>query len=228
MLNSGHRKGGKVTRYHYGQARSFSTFAPVAVAAIGTLPLPIMHRSIVIRMERHDGRHELKRLDKDDADTQADLDTAYRMIFTWARQANLSSDPPMPAQLRNRLADNWRPLLAIADAFGADWAMRAREATIAFDGEHQDEDAAVVLLRDIRDLFNGRRLDRLPSKAIVDDLNAADDATWSEWRGIHGNQQPRRRAGAAVGAVSNTAADHQDSVRGLQHTNAERVLPDPV
>jgi hypothetical protein len=27
-----------------GHARSFSTFSPVAVAAIGTLPLPVMHR----------------------------------------------------------------------------------------------------------------------------------------------------------------------------------------
>jgi hypothetical protein len=102
------------------------------------------------------------------------------------------SDPAMPGQLRNRPADNWRPLIAIADAFGAAWAARAREAAIAFAGEHQDEDAAVVLLRDIRDIFDGRRVDRLPSKAIVDRLNNADDAMWSEWRGIHGNQQPRK------------------------------------
>ena len=157
VLNSGHRKGGKVTRYHHGQARSFSTFSPAAVAAIGTLPLPVMHRSIIIHMERHDGRRELKRLDKDDADTKADLNIAYRMIFTWAREAELNSDPPMPAQLRNRQADNWRPLIAIADAFGADWATRAREAAVIFAGEHQDEDAAVVLLRDIRDIFEWAR-----------------------------------------------------------------------
>jgi hypothetical protein len=31
VLNSGHRRGGKVTRYHGGQALSFSTFAPLAV-----------------------------------------------------------------------------------------------------------------------------------------------------------------------------------------------------
>jgi hypothetical protein len=31
VLNSGHRRGGKVTRYHGGQARSFSTFSPVVV-----------------------------------------------------------------------------------------------------------------------------------------------------------------------------------------------------
>jgi hypothetical protein len=30
------------------------------VAAIGTLPLPLMHRSIVVPMVRHDGQRELK------------------------------------------------------------------------------------------------------------------------------------------------------------------------
>src|SRR5580692_8122965 len=103
VLNSGHRRGGKVTRYHGGQARSFSTFAPVAVAAIDTLPLPQMHRSIVIHMARRDGRRQLTRLDND-ADTQSDLNIAYRMMFRWARDAVLTSDPPLPAPLRNRQA----------------------------------------------------------------------------------------------------------------------------
>jgi CheY-like chemotaxis protein len=48
-----------------------------AVAAIGTLPLPVMHRSIVIHMERRDGQRPLIRLDRDDADTKADFNTAY-------------------------------------------------------------------------------------------------------------------------------------------------------
>jgi len=180
-----------VTRYHGDQARSFATFAPVAVAAIGTLPLPVMHRSIVIHMERRNGRRQLTRLDKDDADTRADLNIAYRMMLRWARDAEIALDPPIPAQLRDRQADNWRPLIAIADAFGADWAMRAREAAVFFAGQHQDEDAAVVLLRDIRDIFDARGIDRLPSKAMVDHLTGAD-APWSEWRGIHGNQQPHK------------------------------------
>jgi hypothetical protein len=55
--------GGKFTRYHGGQARSFATFAPVAVAAIGTLPLPVMHCSIVIHIARRDGRRQLTQLD---------------------------------------------------------------------------------------------------------------------------------------------------------------------
>jgi len=168
VLNSGHRRGGKVTRYHGGQAHSFSTFAPVAVAAIGTLPLPVMHRSIVIDMARRDGRRQLTRLDREDPDTKADLNIAYRMMLSWARKAGLTSDPPMPAPLRDRQADNWRPLIAIADAFGAEWARRAREAALSWAGEHHDEDAAVVLLRDIRDIFDRLGLDRLPSQTLVE------------------------------------------------------------
>jgi hypothetical protein len=133
-------------------------------------------------MARHAGRSELKRLDKDDPDTKADLNIAYRMIFAWAREADLNLDPPLPAQLRNRQADNWRPFIAIADASGAAWAARAREAAVVFAGEHQDEDATIVLLHDIREIFDRRGVDRLPSQTIVDQLNGADDAMWSEWR----------------------------------------------
>jgi hypothetical protein len=70
--------------------------------------------------------------------------------------------------------------------------MQAREAAVLWAGEHQDEDAAVILLGDIRDMFDGRGVDRLPSKTMVDHLNATDDAPWVEWRGIRGNQQPRK------------------------------------
>jgi hypothetical protein len=89
VLNSGHRRGGKVTRYHGGQARFFSTFSPVAVAAIGTLPLPLMHRSIVIYMARRDGRRQLTRLDTEDPDTKADLNIAYRMMLNWREMPGL-------------------------------------------------------------------------------------------------------------------------------------------
>ena len=52
VINSGHHTDGKVCRYLDGEEKVFSTFAPLALAAIGKLPLPILHRSIVLRMER--------------------------------------------------------------------------------------------------------------------------------------------------------------------------------
>src|SRR5262249_44581177 len=106
-------------------------------------------------------------------------------------EVRLEQDPVMPTGLNNRLADNWRPLLAIADTFGPEWGRLAREAAVAFAREHHDENAQVLLLQDIRDVFDARDVDRLFSAALVDALNNIEDAMWSEWRGLHGNQQPR-------------------------------------
>jgi putative DNA primase/helicase len=52
VINSGHRTDGTFTRCLAGEEKVFSTFAPLGLAAIGELPLPILHRSIVLRMER--------------------------------------------------------------------------------------------------------------------------------------------------------------------------------
>jgi hypothetical protein len=56
LFNSGHHQDGSVTRSYGGVPRRFSTFAPLAVAAIGTLPLPLQQRAIILHMERAPAR----------------------------------------------------------------------------------------------------------------------------------------------------------------------------
>jgi hypothetical protein len=156
VINSGHRKGGGTTRLINGQPKKFSVFAPMAIAVIGNLPLPIMHRSIVIRMQRSDGVKGLKLLD--DADTIDLLKWLYLQVWSWAKSNPAINPNPddMPAELRNRAADNWRPLIAIADTFGPYWAAAAREAAVILTRGHHEEDPAVLLLRDIRAIFDAR------------------------------------------------------------------------
>ena len=101
-------------------------------------------------MARHDGARSLKRFAK--ADT-ADMDVAYRHILAWAKRIILNPDPEMPTQLRGRQADNWRQLLAVADACGGAWGALVREAAIVFSKSFQEEDVIVVLLRHIRETF---------------------------------------------------------------------------
>jgi hypothetical protein len=67
----------------------------------------------VINMTRR-ADAQLRRYDGNDED----LDIAYAHTMVWARDVNLNLDPPMPAEQRGRRADNWRPLIAIADACG--------------------------------------------------------------------------------------------------------------
>jgi hypothetical protein len=85
----------------------------------------------------------------------------------------------------NRAADNWRPLLAIADTAGANWPARARLA-VQYTGEAGDEKSVrVLLLADIRAIFaepDRLERDRLSSSELVTSLIAIEGRLWAEWK----------------------------------------------
>ena len=87
----------------------------------------------------------------------------------------------MPAQLHDRAADNWRPLLAIADAAGGEWPERAREAAVALSAGGDAEGRREMLLADIRQMFAERgNPDWIATKAIIEALVGMDERPWSE------------------------------------------------
>ena len=162
----------------------------MAIAAIGTMPLPLQQRSVIVHMVRHDGERKLRRFDRDDVGA---LVAIQDMLCAWSRIAKLDPDPVMPAGMRNRVADNWRPLIAIADSFGGEWPKLARAAAVEFERRQltEDEDAGVILLQDIHTIF-GADLDRISSGHLVQSLIGLEDGRWSEWRGPFGDRPPRR------------------------------------
>jgi hypothetical protein len=87
----------------------------------------------------------------------------------------------MPSTIINRDADNWRPLLAVADAAGGEWSARARQAANDLVGEHADDSRRVQLLIDIRAAFETKNVDRLSSDELVADLTSLDDRPWVEF-----------------------------------------------
>jgi len=189
VFNSGHRNGGTISRFVGGWSRKFPTFSPLAVAAIGALPLPLLHRAVVISMRRYapnESQFQIQRLDEADPA----LPAAREEIRKWAATCSLASDPEMPATLRNRAADNWRVLLAIADNLGHGEA--ARCAAIKLASNRLDEDPGVVLLGDIRNVFQAWRVERIASATLVEALLAFDDSFWNEWRGPNDDRPPRK------------------------------------
>jgi putative DNA primase/helicase len=127
ILNSGHRQGGSVIRTvgEDFEPRSFSTFAACAIALIGKLPSTISDRSVPIKLRRRraDEPAESFRFDRTEH-----LDRLRRKLARWAADVAdrvRETDPDMPAGMFNRAADNWRPLLAIADVAGAARGRRA-------------------------------------------------------------------------------------------------------
>jgi putative DNA primase/helicase len=119
------------------------------------------------------------------ADRLHHLEPLARKAVRWALDNELtigSAEPDMPKALAGRRADNWRHLLAIADAAGGDWPERARRAAEALSGSDSGETAAIMLLADTRDIFRLRGADRLSSKDIVEALAELEDRPWAEWK----------------------------------------------
>ena len=186
VFNSGHRRGGGVSRFVGGWTRRFPTFAPLAIAAIGMLPLPLLHRSIVINMQRAPKQARIERLDESDPAFPA----VRAEIRAWAQNCSLARDPEMPSSLRNRAADNCRPLLAIADALGHGEA--ARTALLKLHSNRPDEDPGVSLLADIGKVFLARGVDCIGSKDLVEAVLELEDAVWAEWRGVNDDRSPHK------------------------------------
>jgi hypothetical protein len=181
VITGGHRRGGAIRRFIGGHSKRFSTFAPMALAAINThqpLPWPILSRSIIINMQRSTPPG---RFDSTNTELTEALDSIRGQIWLWALpDLKLDLDPELPPGLRTRPRDNWLPLISIADSFGPAWGQRAREAAIAFAHSRRDEDIGVVMLEDIRETFNAPWVDRLLGKALVERLHAIPDAGWDE------------------------------------------------
>ena len=201
VFNSGHRFGGTVAIMEAGEMRKFSTFAPLLLAlpdAIHGLPRTLNSRCITLTMHRTDGQRRLQRLEPYRPDPV--LDAAYGQILLWRNDVNLDPDPEMPAGIHNRLADNWRPLISIADLLG--WGEQAREVMTIFAREFQDADARILLLIDTRRVFDATAADRLPSTVLLDALYALDDSDWGEFRGVRVDQPPHKlKAGELAGML---------------------------
>ncbi|MGV9604079.1 DUF3631 domain-containing protein [Streptomyces sp. NPDC003631] len=190
FLNAGHRRTG-VTYRCIGDGgnqtvQAFPSYCGVAVAGLGNLPDTIMTRSVIIRMRR---RARNERIEAFRARIhEAEGHKLRDRLAQWAEHARgfvMGAWPDMPEGVSDRPADVWEPLLAIADAAGGDWPQRAREACVTLVTASKTNDKGslgVRLLTDLRDhVLVG--IDRLPTIAILDRLNALDDAPWADLNG---------------------------------------------
>jgi putative DNA primase/helicase len=163
----------------------FSTWTPIAVAAIGKLWPTLESRCIVITMERKPRGMRLERY-REDKQPYADL---ARKAARWAAD-NIDdlrgADPKMPEGFENRRADNWRPLFAIAEAIGGEWPGLAHEAAITLEGVSRSQERLIELLEDIRPLLpKPEQVDAeamIASKTIVDHLVSLEGRPWPEYR----------------------------------------------
>jgi hypothetical protein len=112
------------------------------------------------------------------------LDNLARMCCRWAddfADVIRDHDPDMGG-LINRVADNWRPLFAIADAIGSDWPDRIRQACAELMPSSENADSTdTMLLADIKAIFDDNGTDRLSSEQICEALVTLEGHPWAEF-----------------------------------------------
>src|SRR5262245_19300910 len=199
ILNSGHTKPAanvirtvEVNGVH--TPRRFSTWAPKAIATIRSLADTLEDRAIIVQLQRKPPGATIARLRRRDSEEFAALrgQAARWTIDNFDKLAD--PEPQMPGALNDRAADNWRPLLAIADIAGGTWPQEARQAACLLSGEQQDRAICVELLKDIRVAFGDN--DAIRSADLVTKLTADPERPWAEWK--HGRPLTQKQLGALL------------------------------
>jgi len=189
ILNSGHSRASAfvvrlVSVADDFEPRKFSTYTAMAIARIGHLPATLEDREITLALRRRLPSERIERFRREHAAALAEL---ARRCARWAAdhaEALKDADPAVPSELDDRAGDNWRPLLAIADAAGGEWQERAQAAALLLSGAdvRPEGSIGVILLGDLRSIFAEREADRLGSAQICEALAAMEGRPWAEYR----------------------------------------------
>lgn len=190
VLNSGFERSGNVIRVVEISGEfvpvQFATFAPVALAAIKSLPGTLEDRAIPIRLERKSAAQSVAKMR--DRGARNKIATIGSKLARWAKDeaGKLDENPEIPAALNDREGDISVPILSIADAAGAAWAARGRRALLTLFGDRaNDQDSGgtgAMLLSDIRTAFKDAGQNRLASTDLANRLGSMEDRPWAEWR----------------------------------------------
>lgn len=192
ILNSGWRRALAQTLRLVGDdhaAKTFSTWCPKVIAAIetqpgGALPPTLHDRAVTITMRR---RRRDEYIERFRAAKLRDFKPLCRQAARWTAD-NLEHlktlDSVVPDSLNDRAADNWRPLLAIADLAGGEWPKAARKAALVLSGgdlDTEEDGPGVMLLGDVMLLFRKHEADRLSSAELIDGLVKLEGRPWADW-----------------------------------------------
>jgi putative DNA primase/helicase len=157
--------------------RQFSTWCPKAIAMIGRLPETLGDRCIIIRMQKKSRDQKCERIrDLNVGDLPARCEQFVKANADTIAKAR----PAIPAQLGDRAADIWEPLLVLADIAGTEWSGLARAAATLTTQKAQEVNPTAALLADVKSVFEARQADRLWSRTVATALNEMSDRPWRE------------------------------------------------
>lgn len=194
MLNNGFTRGKPYVKCHPQDAKAvvcFDLFGPKVISGIGRLPETIEDRSIPIEMKRKLPNEVTQRFRQRRVVAEAARIShrAENLVKTLIAELKLA-EPHLPDSWNDRQQDVAEPLLAIADYFGGDWPVKARQAlSVLWNTRPAEREVEVGLLEDIRIAFqkidsNGKvigRHDIIFTRDLITQLTACSDSPWREF-----------------------------------------------
>jgi putative DNA primase/helicase len=180
LVNEGHCRGATVWRVlgENLELREFAIFGALAYARNGPIPNDLAQRSIVVSLKKRLANEPLSPLSEAQPRPPA-LEVLARKSARWTQDSAGRLSEIDPGDLINRAGDNWVPLFAIAEVIGNGWPERIRKAAAALAPREQDT-LGVMLLADIKAIFDEKGQDRLWSEQIVEVLLAMETRPWAE------------------------------------------------
>jgi hypothetical protein len=159
----------------------YNPFCPKALGLLGSnLPRTLASRGITIKaLPKRAG--DPQSFDNVDDDVFAEL---RRKLARWSADnavALKDAKPLLPAGFGNRIAANWRLLLAIAEAAGGLWPKQAREAAERIARTARKPSLGLQLLAALQKLFVDRT--EITSEDVVAQLRSDPNSVWVDYRG---------------------------------------------
>jgi len=191
VFNAGHKRSGAVVYRCAGDDSStpeaFNCFGPKAFGMIDKPGRTLLSRSIMIDLQRKtkDQKVEKFNLRTLPAGTADMILRIKRQCTRWAvdHASELGIHIPDTADLENREADNWTPLISIAALAGRNWPDRVRDAA-KLPAQYEKLSDRDLLLQDIANIFFARKDDRITTATLVSDLLLQHEGS-GRWHRMH-------------------------------------------
>lgn len=237
MLNAGHRKGAVagrcVARGTVIVTEELPAYCAVALAGLDDLPDTLMSRSVVIRMRRRSPAEVVEpfrhRLHADEGHALRDR------LAAWSQTIPTGHWPAMPPEIADRDADCWEALIAVADAAGGVWPLRARcdGVTLVTAMRAAPPSIGVRLLADLRAVFRDHgNPEHLFTDNIIEALVAMEEAPWGEIRGKALDARSLSRRLARYDVHPHTVRIGERTAKGYSRADLcdvwERYVTNPV
>lgn len=181
IFNAAWTRGVKVSRVVQGVTVWFDPFCPKAISLLGALPRTLAGRSIIIKLQTRMAAEKVEDFTYSDDDEFANL---RRKLARWSADnaaAIGERKPRLPGNFSNRLAMNWRLLLATAELAGGAWPAQARTGAERLSRAADQPSLGKQLLAAFQAIFAAGRKEVL-SKTVITELNGDPTGPWIEYR----------------------------------------------